>query len=147
MSWKLLSHCSGSFHQLSLNSAVSSHHSHIPQSLSQELSAHLTTDNGAPKGSQERVSLAFSPSQLLSNGPADWAALGRRAQPLLFPYRYQRVRWTLVFRAEQSPCCLGRVRVFLWEGWRWAWASLVTTTPWHLPFSEPHTKSEGGTGA
>lgn len=69
----------GSFHQLSLNSAVSAQHSHIPQSLSQELSAHLTT------GFQERVSLAFSLSQLLSNRPADWAALGRLAQLPLFP--------------------------------------------------------------
>lgn len=112
----------GSFHQLSLNSAVSAHHSHIPQSLSQELPAHLTT------GSQERVSLALSLSQLFSNRPADWAALGRLAQLPLSPVQVSESRWTLVFRADQSPCHLGQVSVFLWEGWRWAWASLVTTT-------------------
>lgn len=143
---------SRSFHQLSLNSALSAHLPTSPRSPPpQQLSAHPDHRQWSPTRASRRASLA-SPSPSARppprphrcKGPAHRAALEKLPQPLLSLYRCQS-RGPLVFKAEQVPDVPSRL-VFLWEGWRRVWARLRTAAPGHLSLVEPHAKSEGGAG-
>lgn len=60
----------GSFYQPFLNSAIPAHPPTQPTPSPPQLSAHLTTEDGAPKGSQEKVSPCFIPFPV----PRQWAS-------------------------------------------------------------------------
>lgn len=105
----------------------------------------LTTEDRAPKGSQESVSP--SPSPAPRSPPLGQLGKLSGPSPSLHWCQHQRAADPLYFlKAKQSfqsfPVGWGLPTGRL-EG---ASASLGATTPWYLPFSEPHTTSEGGTG-